>query len=611
MKRVGVFFSFDVDPIGTSAEPTYPRFLVNTHFKNPAVFALVLFAVLLAGCTKEVPRPSAILITLDTTRADVVGAFGGRKGVTPYLDMFAAESVCFSNARTVTPLTLPSHCSMMTGLYPPRHTVRVNSVQPLPQGARTLAEHAQDAGLQTAAIVASIALDESFGVGQGFATYLQPTPPVVQDERSYNELPATEITERALRWLGERDESEPFFLWVNYFDPHIPLAAPNEFGPGRTEYEAEVTYMDQQVGRLLAELRSDGVLDEALVIVVADHGESNDEHGEATHGAFCYDATLRVPLMVRHPGGFGAGTRVDATVSVADVFPTVMDHWRLDAELELDGRSLLGKSTLPERGVYFESHYGYLLYGWSPMAGWAQNGLKLVQSAEPQLFAVNADPHELENIYTGGQQVAELERALSEQLARPALADEGRRIDPAMLERLQALGYTAGSEGQFAGLDPFAESTRLAPHARALELTQFSHAQSLAASGQLEAAIAMFMPLVGENPHNTSALYELGQLYARDKSGTHDERAIQLLTRALEQGRDWYGPHVYLGQVHWRRKELLLAEQHLRAALESNPKLFQAMGLLGVVCAQTGRADEGRQLQAAAQALKDESQRRR
>lgn len=580
------------------------------EFSKRTLGALALST--LVACGGGEPRLNVLVVTLDTTRADALGAFGGRSGVTPHLDALAASGVAFTNARTVVPLTLPSHASMLTGLVPPRHTVRVNTLKPLPESAVSVAELASEAGVRTAAVVASIALDASLGTAQGFESYDQPTPPLLQAERSFKELKADEVTDRALAWFEARDPDHPFFFWAHYFDPHVPLEAPIELAAGRTPYEAEVSFMDQELGRLLAQLKRDGVLDSTVVIVVADHGESNGEHREATHGAFCFDSTLKVPLIVRYPDGFGAGSQVDVVTSITDVAPTVLDALGLEIPDDLDAQSLYRTLEPDDRGAYFESHYGYLQYGWSPMAGWVTGEHKLVQAATPSLFDLKFDPAESEDVYARNPELVQrLESQLARILSRPALEPSTQGIDPELLERLMSLGYTAGSERTFREIDPFEATDRLAPHGRGEELARFLHAQGLAQVGRLDEAATSFEALLKENPENVSALFELGQLYARNVTGHFDARAIELLTQALQKGRDWYGPHYFLGEVLVRQGRPEEAEGHLRAALESNPRLYPAMLLLGRLLEARGETEEGRQFQTRAQELLEADSTRR
>ena len=357
----------------------------------PAVPCLVALAAI--GCSADPPaapsekaasKTSILLVTLDTTRADALGCLGGRPGVTPRLDALAREGVLYTQARTTAPVTLPAHASMFTGLYPIRHGARDNGRTPLPPEATTLAELAREAGLETAAFVAAAVLDDAWGLDQGFETYVDPTRPHDGSVSAmYVERSAEEVVGDALRWLRERDAGRPFLLWVHLFDPHAPYVPPPAFArqAGGDPYLGEVARADAGVGALLDELARQDLDDETLVVVVSDHGEGLGDHGEVTHGSLAYDTTLRVPLIVRHPDGRRAGTRSDEAASVVDVLPTVAAALGLEAPAGIDGVDLGEPLDGAERGIFFETSYGFLHYGWSPISGWLEGGLKYVHDA--------------------------------------------------------------------------------------------------------------------------------------------------------------------------------------------------------------------------------------
>ena len=530
--------------------------------------------------------PCAVLITLDTTRWDVVGAQGGRASVTPHLDALAAEGVSYVQAHTVVPLTLPSHASMLTGLYPPRHTVRDNNAK-LPDAATTLAERARAGGLATAAFVASAALDRATGADQGFELFDQPAPPELQTRHEYAERPAREVTSAALRWLAERDRARPFLLWVHYFDPHAPYEPPAGLAE-RTghPYLGEVAEMDREIGRLLAGLRADPAWERTLVVAVADHGEALGEHGEPTHSAFAYEPVLRVPLVVRAPGSPRAGERSAEIATVADVFPTVLEHLALGAPGDVDGLSLL--RPLPaDRGVYFECYYGYLYYGWAPIAGWLDRRAKYVHGPRPELYDLSADPGETRPLDELLPRVApDYRAAIAAVAARPPLApDPDAGLDQEHLTRLQAIGYAAGGTAGLALPGPLEATGRPAPRDRADELARFLACQGLAAE-RPEEAIAGLERIVREGPLHVYALYELGQLYKRTR---RFGEAVEPLRRTIELGNDWFGPRFNLGVVLARLGRTAEAEEHLRRTLELKPDFALAYDELEALYAASGR----------------------
>src|SRR5262245_32946057 len=308
------------------------------------------------------PRISGILVTLDTTNATALGCYIPQHAyVTPNLLAFAQQSVVYLFARSVTPLTLPAHSSMMTGLYPLRHTVRVNGVSPLPSSATTLAELAKEEQYDTAAFVSAVVLAAPFQLSQGFDTYEQPHGK--GGIFTIVERNASETTQAAQAWLKHHDRSRPFFLWVHYYDAHAPYRPPPEFLQKvreneklpppkddrdkqaleqRLTYLGEVAYVDQQFGELMKTVSETQDMDRIMIVGAGDHGESLNRRDEPTHSVFCYDDTLRVPLIVHLPGRQRAGERSQEIVSLVDVMPTLAEGMGLPAAAKgLDGTSLV------------------------------------------------------------------------------------------------------------------------------------------------------------------------------------------------------------------------------------------------------------------------------
>lgn len=265
--------------------------------------------LLASGCSGGGAH-SVLLITLDTTRADALGAYGRLPSVTPHLDRLAAEGVVYEHAYTVAPLTLPAHASMLTGLYPPRHGVRDNGVAGLAQSAVTLAERARAAGFQTAAFLGAVVLDQGFGLEQGFERYDTPARSFYGGpSMGYAERPAAEVAGLVASWLAERDKDRPFLLWAHLWDAHAPYEPPEALRQraGGDAYLGEVAACDVAVGRLCAALAAEGLEDSTLIVVVGDHGESFSEHDEISHGPYVWNTTLQVPLLLRLPDGDKAG----------------------------------------------------------------------------------------------------------------------------------------------------------------------------------------------------------------------------------------------------------------------------------------------------------------
>ncbi len=380
----------------------------------------------LAACGGSDAPPSVLLVTLDTTILEALSCYGVRRGSTPNLDRIAAQGVRYTRARTVAPMTMPAHASMLTGLVPLRHSVRINGSMVLPESATTLAERTRAAGYQTAAFLAAVVLDGQLGLDQGFEVYDAPQTPSSVSEHLEARRPASEIVERALAWWEQRDRERPFFLWLHFFDAHYPYEPPAAFAraAGDHPYYGALAYVDHELGRLLTRLEADGALEDELTLVVGDHGEGLGRHGEATHMAFAFDTTLVVPFLVRFPDRGRAGEVSDALVSVVDVQPTVLDVLGLGAPGDVDGVSLAGGDPAPGRGVYFETYYGFQAFGWSPLVGWADEDGKYLHSSRPSFYALDLDPGETSD-RIGAADVTRYRRALEQLAARSRLEQEG------------------------------------------------------------------------------------------------------------------------------------------------------------------------------------------
>jgi arylsulfatase A-like enzyme len=270
-------------------------------------FVLALLAGMVAGVLAgpassprpPTPRRNLVLITLDTTRADHLGSYGWKPARTPNLDALAARGTRFVRCDTAAPVTLPSHATILTGLYPPRTGVRDNGTFALSERVETLAERLAAHGYDTAAVVSAIVLARRHGLNQGFRIY--------DDDLGAGYAAGTEVAERQAEPTTDAALAAaarlkpPFFLWVHYYDPHEEYRPPTRFaaaatGPTRL-YDAEIASVDEQIGVLLAKLPKD-----VDVVVVGDHGEMLGEHGELHHGLLLYRAARQVPLIVAGPG---------------------------------------------------------------------------------------------------------------------------------------------------------------------------------------------------------------------------------------------------------------------------------------------------------------------
>ena len=407
---------------------------------------------------------NVLLVTLDTVRSDRLGCYGYELAETPTLDALARHAVLFEDAVAPAPITLPSHATMLTGLYPPNHGVRDNGLFVLDPRHQTLTETLSDEGYETAAFISSFVLDARYGLDQGFGLYefAVTRPPGTPAGAVVDRRDAAAVTDAAIGWLRERSsrrDVRPFFAWVHYYDPHIPYGSPYSRLERFRErpYDGEIAYVDLHLARLVDELDAQGLTDETLIVVVSDHGEGLGEHGENTHGVLLHEATMRVAFYLSCPALFDAAYRIgDGVVSLVDLRPTLEQLLGLPVTAPVDGMGLVTETPSPERAVYIETMLPYFSAQASPLTGMRRHLDKLVQGPTPEYYDLTADPDELENRYaSAGDAVEELTRALREiNSTFDETTPSGLRIvSPEEAERLRSLGYmSASASGQGATL---------------------------------------------------------------------------------------------------------------------------------------------------------------
>jgi arylsulfatase A-like enzyme/cytochrome c-type biogenesis protein CcmH/NrfG len=407
-------------------------------------------AVLLAACSRE-PRPERVLlITVDTLRADHVGAYGDELARTPALDALAAAGARFDAAISPTPITLPAHTTLMTGLEPPHHGVRGNGVFALPAEIPTLAAQLQGEGFATAAFVGAIVLDRRYGLARGFDHY--------DDAMSlrhsakgggYAERRAEAVVDSAIAWL----EAAPsrWFVWVHVYDPHAEYDPPPAWKDRipRDAYRSEIAYADAQLRRLFELVSARWRDGKTLIVATADHGESLGEHGEPTHSFTLYDATQRVPLLVAGPG-IEAGTVVANVVRLADLAPTLLALAGAKPLPETDGMDVSGAlrgSDGAERLAYLETIDTRLNQGWSPLYGVRGPRWKYIRAPRPELYDLIADPGERRDLSSSEPRIAqELDREVSRAHAGArALAWASAAPSAAERAQLESLGYVGAA----------------------------------------------------------------------------------------------------------------------------------------------------------------------
>ena len=403
---------------------------------------------------------NVILITVDTLRADRLGAYGSDRVATPNMDRLASEGILFTNAASTVPFTLPAHSSIMTGSYPPQHGVRENVGYVLGSSLPTLAEEMSASGRSTAGFVSAFVLDARWGIGRGFDTYFDEFDLAENESANLGSVQrdGVDTIAEAVRWL-DTNPSKPLFLWLHLYDAHDPY---EPIEPYRSQYpnrpyEGEVAYTDFLIGEFRTALEERDLLESSLLVLTADHGEGLGQHREGFHGFFIYDSTVHVPLMIRLPAQEGAGRVVDQAVSHVDLMPTILEAVGQPIPEEAQGQSLvplLQGTTVDEfeSAIYSESMYPLLHYGWAPLRSLRKGQYKFIDSPQPELYDIAADPLEQNNILLEERRTS---RELKDQLdlmVEQLKSDEPATVEPAELDeetllQLRALGYMAGSGG--------------------------------------------------------------------------------------------------------------------------------------------------------------------
>jgi arylsulfatase A-like enzyme/Flp pilus assembly protein TadD len=549
-----------------------------------------LTASLAAACAPD-ERPNVVLITLDTTRADHIGAYGDPDARTPVLDGLAARGALFERAFSGVPLTLPAHTTILTGLSPDLHGIHDNGRFVVPEAIETVAERLAARGYATGAFVSAFVLDASFGLDRGFDVYEDETHAIHNPLNSVvPSRPGEETTDGALAWLADRGRG-PFLLWAHYYDPHAPQRPPPPFDAMGDDYAGEIAYMDSQIGRLLEGVEATAGGRETLILVLADHGESLGEHEEPTHGVVAYDSTLRVPLIAVGPG-FEPGTRSRAFVTTEDVTPTILATLGLPAAGKSRGvplQHMLEEDANGERIAYFESMGPFYGLGWARVSGVRNARWKYTARPDPlELYDVTADPAELQNRIGEEPEIAA--RLAAQHAAMTA--DEGAGpaeaapLSPEAEEQLAALGYltTPRDFGPGEAPDPRHGVKLLGLVRLAANLAQ--------RPGWLANSIEALTLLSEEETVGTIALRELARIYAvadRHADAIASYEALLELTNATEA-------RVSLAKVLLAEGRPEEAGQVLEAVAAGPGGVPVTVELLrGRVWLQLGRLDEAAQ----------------
>jgi arylsulfatase A-like enzyme/Tfp pilus assembly protein PilF len=585
-----------------------------------AVAATVFFtASCVPGSQRQAPAKgmNLLFVSIDTCRADHIGAYGSRVAQTPVLDRLARQGILFENCYTSVPLTLPSHCSMFTGKSPLGHKVRNNGTYFLDPGQPTLAEKMKELGYETGAVVGAFVLLSKFGLNRGFDFY----DDTLDTHRIFNnfssEITADEVYDKFGRWFG-KNERRNFFAWLHFYDPHAPYTPPPDFAAkfGRDlegSYNGEIAFVDFTIGRVIKDLEDKGLLDQTLVIVCADHGEAFGEHREFKHGIFCYQEVLRVPLIMYGPKLFPQARSIRPRVNLTDILPTLCDLYGLDIPQGVQGRTMIdlvrGKSEKTERPVYIESLYGKEEMNWAPLTGLISGRYKYISLPAPELYDLENDEGEKDNLFLKN---ADLARAMDGELVKIMTdfsqpgGEAKRELTREDRERLQALGYVSSFSNKSSKVIDPKVGIGLENETRAC----YEEVEK----GNIDHAESRFKGLIARNPGvMTPAFYDTEYLIRMKKNQRAE--ALNVLRRAMADypavdrfsllfalnaqrlGQDdeaesgcrqlldrnplFSAAYIILAEISQKRKDLRGAIANYRKALEIEPQNI----LLKIKCA--------------------------
>jgi len=551
------------------------------------VAAAIISVLILKNITSPVPSGknlNYVLITVDTLRADRLGCYGFSRIKTPAIDSFAQQGVTFERCIAQTPLTLPSHTSLMTGTFPTFNGVRDNGGFLVPEELNTLAELFKGKGYETAAFVASYVLDSKWGLDQGFDHYFDNFDLSKFKTISLGRVQrrGDEVIEQVLPWLEEHQKNK-FFTWVHLYDPHTPYEPPSPYKeqyPGKP-YLGEIAYTDSLMSQLLQHLQENQLMENTILIFASDHGESLGEHKETTHGFFVYQEGIHVPLIFVTPFQKLRGIKCSSVVSLADVMPTILDWAEIDIPPEVQGTSLLPLFRKDKKGSdyfsYAETFYPRLHYGWSELTTIQDSRYKLVVAPRLELYDIVNDPEEAHNIVNEKPQEARRLKSLIddfvEKTSQNSFDLDYTHMDEETRQKLTALGYI----GTFTELEK--EGRKLSdPKDKIVIFNRLSKARELGMQEEYEESTRILKNILEEDPEVVDAYFALGNVYYKwDKF----DLALESFKKAFEKRPNDPFTVINIANAHMKMGQVDEAESFIQSVLPSLPPDSQINFILG------------------------------
>jgi arylsulfatase A-like enzyme/Tfp pilus assembly protein PilF len=533
---------------------------------------------------------NVVLITLDTVRADHLHCYGYDKIQTPNIDALAASGALFEKAVAQTPLTQPSHASMFTGTNPNVHNVRDTGGFALQSSSVTLATILQKRGWDTAGFISASVLKKLFGFSQGFSFY-DDAMPQTKTGQDVATRPANVTVDHALTWLNGQS-GKPIFLWVHLYDAHVPYDPPAQFRKEypQNQYDAEIAFEDQQLGRFLDGLKQKSPPGKTLIVLLADHGEGLGDHGEFEHGVFLYDSTVRIAWIMAGPG-VPAGTRVRQQAREIDMLPTILDLMGGRASAAVQGTSLVpaftGK-TVPSTYSYEETLYPQINMGWAALRGIHTADWMYVRAPKPELYDLNKDPGELNNVIDAHpKEYRELEAQLKK-MSR--LGSDGKekvvvnQMDTTTTAQLKSLGYVAGFSDRNIEVDGKGPDAK--DHLNTLKVLQIVGHGPDADAMPIAHKIGLLEQALQNDPLNPTLNYSLIQAY--QQAGQY-QQALQACLNTMQHGIHDGMILSQTANLYLRLGNIKEAISYYEKAAQLNPLDVEGQSDLATAYVQVGR----------------------
>jgi choline-sulfatase len=551
-------------------------------------------SLVIGQAPKKANPPDVFLITIDTLRADHVHCYGYENIQTPALDGLAKDGVRFEQAFTPSPITNTSHTSILTGLLPSSHGVTDFAV-PLAPSHPTLAELLKKSGYHTAAFIGAVILDSKTlapGLDRGFDFYDNfPEHAATKSRWGRVERRGGEVAQHAEAWMTAHPAGS-HFVWIHLYDPHDPYEPPPPYSETYKDrlYDGEIAYADSALAGFVGYLKKIGRYDNALIVVVGDHGEGLGEHHEDTHGIFLYDSTTHVPLIVKLPAQRDPNQIIKAQVRTTDILPTVVDWLGIPPPEPLDGASLKpffdgareDSVEQKDRTAFGETDYP-LRFGWAPLRSVRAQGFKFIEAPRPELYDLHADPGELANHYQQYDLTVQKFRGmLAEVKARepapgPAGAASQSSETQSSNDALKALGY----QGQSGAVSANATASQLPDPKDKIEEQNLLHAAMIASDdNRTDEARQALEKVLQLDPKSPTALRQLGELELH--AGEY-VRAAEHLKLARQVRPEDSTAAFEEGQAREKSGDFAGARDALEASLKLMPGQFPARLLLGQV----------------------------